>query len=135
MAHSQEINASIHEKTEIQEDIIAVESGKQIVNINTDNIIAIESDGNYINVFCIEDKDVKTHLVRNTIKNLEEQLYDRPLFFKCHRAYIINLAYVKDVKGNSQGFNVELKNFERTIPVSRSFTKDFKNKMIEIGKR
>ncbi len=131
MAYSQEINASIHEKTEKQEDIIVVESGKQKININADNIIAIESEGNYINVFCIDDEVVESHMIRNTIKNLEEQLQERPMFFKCHRAYIINLAYVKDVKGNSQGFNVELKNLEKTIPVSRSFTKNFKNKMIE----
>ena len=45
MAHSQEINATIHEKLETQEDIIAVESGKQTININADHIIAIESEG------------------------------------------------------------------------------------------
>ncbi len=134
MALSQEINASIHEKTGKIEDIVAVESGKQIINLNADSIIAIESQGNYVNVFCIDDEKIESHFIRNTIKNLEDLLYQRPLFFKCHRAYIINLAYVKDVTGNSQGFNVELKSLDKIIPVSRSFTKDFKNKMMEIGK-
>ncbi|MCW3785753.1 LytTR family transcriptional regulator DNA-binding domain-containing protein [Plebeiibacterium sediminum] len=134
IAHSQEINASIHKKIEKQEDIIAVESGKQIVNFNTDHIIAIESEGNYINMLTIEDDQVKSELIRNTIKNLEDQLSDRASFFKCHRAFIINLSYVQNVTGNSQGFNVDLLNLDKSIPVSRTYTKDFKKRMVELDK-
>ena len=134
MAHSQEINATIHEKLETQEDIIAVESGKQTININADHIIAIESEGNYINVLTIEDDQVKSELIRNTIKNLEDQLSDRSSFFKCHRAFIINLSYVQNVSGNSQGFNVDLLKLNKSIPVSRTYTKDFKKRMVELNK-
>ncbi len=134
MAHSQEINATIHKKIEKQEDIIAVESGKQIVNINADHIIAIESEGNYIKVLTVEDDEVKSELIRNTIKNLEDQLSSRLSFFKCHRAFIINLSYVENVSGNSQGFNVDLLKLDKSIPVSRTYTKDFKKRMVELEK-
>ncbi len=134
MVLSQEINATIQEQKPDKEDHITIESGKQNQTFNAEHILLVESEGNYVNISCVENEVVKKYLIRNTIKNIETLLKDRKSFFKCHRAFIINLSYVQNVNGNSQGFNLELQHHDNTIPVSRTYTKDFKMRMIDLGK-
>jgi DNA-binding LytR/AlgR family response regulator len=46
--------------------------------------------------------------------------------FKCHRGFIINLAFVEKVNGNSQGYRLLIKYLDTEIPVARNYSKSFR---------
>lgn len=88
-------------------------------------LVCIESEGNYVNTWCIEEGKIMERVLRNTIKNTEQELQGADGLFRCHRAYIVNLRYVEQVEGNSQGYRIHLKYINKQIPVSRSYTRAF----------
>lgn len=108
-------------------------SGKDEYIFKVNNVLFFESDGNYINVNYFSENVLKTELIRNTIKNIED-LLDKELFIKTHRAFIVNLTKVEKVSGNSQGYVLTIENCEAKIPVSRSHTKSFKERFLQYRK-
>ena len=65
-------------------------------------------------------------MIRNTLKEIEKQISDTTSLFKCHRAFIINLAHIEKVSGNSQGYSLRIKYLDREIPVARNYSKSFR---------
>jgi hypothetical protein len=96
------------------------------LQVKFEDIIFIKSDGNYIEVHFKDKNKVSKKLIRNRIKNIESSL---PLhtFFRCHNRYIINKNYITKVNGNAKGLNLEFKNSDEIINVSRSKIKDFES--------
>jgi hypothetical protein len=99
--------------------------------INED-LLFIESYGNYVAVNHRISGGFKKTLLRATLKNMEEQLERNPEFFRCHRAYLVNLYKIEDVKGNAQGYRVRLSETNVVIPVSRSYLESFNRAVIKI---
>jgi DNA-binding LytR/AlgR family response regulator len=60
---------------------------------------------------------------------VEEALAPYPQFFRCHRAYIVNLAAVEHVSGNAQGYKLHLKDVAELIPVSRNLNSVLSSKL------
>lgn len=99
-------------------------SGTQTYNFQLNTILFLESDGNYVHINYFENEQTKTQLIRNTLKNISEGIHEKELF-KCHRAFMVNVRNVEEVKGNSHGISLKMKQSEKQIPVSRSNTKAF----------
>ena len=106
--------------------LITSENMKQKIEMPASNLICIESEGNYVNTWFIEEGKIISTLVRNTIRNIESQIGKADSLFKCHRAYIVNLSHIEKVKGNSQGYQLVVKYLEKEIPVSRNYSKSFR---------
>jgi len=94
------------------------------INIELLQLISIKSEGNYLKVFFTLDNELKSQLIRNSIKNIEEQLITFENIIRCHRSYIVNLDKVEKISGNARNFNLHIKELDFTIPVSRSFPKE-----------
>jgi DNA-binding LytR/AlgR family response regulator len=45
---------------------------------------------------------------------------------------LVNLQKVKQVKGNAQGYNLEIKSHSEPLPVSRGMIADFERKFKEV---
>lgn len=90
-------------------DHIFIKSDGKLVRLNNDDILYIESMGDYVK-FITADKKYVTH---NTIKNLEEKV-NRQVFMKVHRSYIININKIDDIREN----DLYIKGNE--IPVSKA---------------
>jgi DNA-binding LytR/AlgR family response regulator len=90
-------------------DHIFIKSDGKLVRLNNDEILYIESMGDYVKFVTIDKKYV-TH---NTIKNLEEKV-NRQTFMKVHRSYIINISKIDDIREN----DLFIKGNE--IPVSKA---------------
>ncbi len=128
---SQELNKLIGGKAENESGhdhslVIASENNNQKIEIPGSNLICIESEGNYVNAWYIEEGKIIRMMIRNTIKNVESQIEKADNLFKCHRAYIVNLSHIKKVKGNSQGYRLEVNYLDKEIPVSRNYSKSFR---------
>ena len=105
---------------------IQAENNKDKLEVNLSNFIYIASTGNYIQVFYLLNNEVKNILMRNTLKQVEEQLKDCHSIIKCHRAFLVNKNKILRVKGNSQGLRLILQNTDEEIPVSRNYSKSLK---------
>jgi len=94
-------------------DHIFIKCDGKLVRLNNDDILFIESMGDYVK-FVTADKKYITH---NTIKNLEEKV-NRQCFIKVHRSYIININKIDDIREN----DLYIKGNE--IPVSKAHKAD-----------
>jgi DNA-binding LytR/AlgR family response regulator len=106
--------------------VITSENKNQQIETPASNLICIESEGNYVNTWFLEEGKIVRLLIRNTIKNVETQIMEAGNLFKCHRAYIINLSHVEKVMGNSQGYRLMVKFLDKEIPVARNYSKSFR---------
>jgi LytTr DNA-binding domain len=112
-------------------------SGKNMLEIKLENLYYITSANNYIEVFykkedCQPLKETSNFvptriLLRNTLKNVEEQNTHVTELYRCHKAFIVNKQKVLNMKGNAKGHTLILKDIALEIPVSRN-----KNAEIEL---
>ena len=96
-------------------------------------LLYAESCSNYVKVVWLAEgaHEVKSQLLRLTMKQLEEQLMPYDVLTRCHRAYLVNLRQVKQVSGNSQGCQLRLTACEETVPVSRPYVKAVKEALLQ----
>lgn len=90
-------------------DHIFIKSDGKLVRLNNDDILFIESMGDYVK-FVTPEKKYVTH---NTIKGLEEKI-NKVFFMKVHRSYIINITKIDDIREN----DLYIKGNE--IPISKA---------------
>jgi len=103
-----------------QEFTIKPENEREEIKVSLKSLLYIESADNYSTIVFEENQLIKKVLIRSTLKRIEEQL-SHFSFFRCHRSYIVNLTKVTSVKGNSQGYQLELANGSDQVPVSRKY--------------
>lgn len=97
--------------------VLRAENPKENLEIPPQDLICIEASDNYIKVF--RSAPAPT-LLRSTLKRAEEDTSADPVFFRCHRGYIVNLSKVVRVSGNAQGLKLELEGLPGVmVPVSR----------------
>jgi len=97
--------------------------------ISEQDLVYIKAEGNYCQVYYIEDLNQKKLVLRNTLKNIEDTLQNSKRIVRCHKSYIINLDKVKKVTGNARGYNFIVDDFNFQIPVSRTISKDLLNRI------
>lgn len=105
---------------------ITAENNRDKIEMNESDFIYIGSTGNYVQVFYMVKGEIKNTLIRNTLKQIEEQVKDCTSIIKCHRAFLVNRDRIIHVKGNSQGLRLILKDTSDEIPVSRNYSKSLK---------
>ena len=92
---------------------IFIKSDGKLVRLNNEDILYIESMGDYVKFVTAEKK----YITHNTIKALEEKV-DKTCFMKVHRSYIINLTKIDDIREN----DLFIKGTE--IPMSKAHKQD-----------
>ena len=92
--------------------------------IPLDQFLFIKAANNYVEVNYLEAEDVKKYLLRNSIRNMEQQLTSASIK-RCHRSYIVNMDQVGRITGNAQGHKLHFPfTAEYVVPVSRSKGKE-----------
>lgn len=99
------------------------DAGKVLLAIEVNKIICFEANDNYVTTYYLDNLgELKKSFERFSLKQIETILSDLPYeFLRVHRSYIINPAYVSRVSGRSQAYKLNMKYFDKEIPVSRSF--------------
>jgi DNA-binding LytR/AlgR family response regulator len=96
---------------------IYIKSDGKLIRLENDEILYIESMGDYVK-FITNEKKIITH---NTIKNLTAKI-NPAVFCKVHRSYIINMNKISDVRENMlyiKGNMIPISKANRTMVMSR----------------
>ena len=105
------------EEAQQEEDYLFIKSEGKLVRLNNEDILYIESMGDYVK-FITNEKKIITH---NTIKNLTAKI-NPAVFCKVHRSYIINMNKISDVRENMlyiKGTMIPISKANRTMVMSR----------------
>lgn len=106
---------------------ISSESNSESETFDANQIYFITSSDNYIKIGFYESSGLRIKILRNSLKNVEKDLKKFKMFYRCHRAYIVNLQKVESVRGNARGLKLRLINCDIEIPVSRVLNKKVEN--------
>jgi DNA-binding LytR/AlgR family response regulator len=68
-------------------------------------------------------------MIRNTLKNIEQQLSEFNIFIRTHRTSLVNIQYINKLNKNFNTYWLSLDNTKETIPVSRQYLLSVKNIM------
>jgi len=85
------------------------------------NIAFIKSADNYVEIVYKEVGLFKKKLLRNTLKNIEQQLKPYADFIRCHRICIVNKQHIDKLNKNYNNHWLIIKEFDEQIPVSRQY--------------
>ncbi len=104
-----------------ESQFISIYKGDQIIPIKTSSILFAESRGRFVWI-CTEDGEYKTNMnFRET-----EELLLAPLFFVCHRSFIVNIEAIEAIDlWVNNSYRLKIKGTDTSIPVSRSHKEDF----------
>lgn len=123
-------------KVETRESIIPIgaipavelyaENDKLELSVPPNDIVYLKSDGNYVEIFILNSTHkIEKKLIRNRLKEMLRQLpYTQ--FVQCHKSFVVNIRYIHSVRGNARNLEIELKNSDQYIPVSRSKSDEIK---------
>ena len=90
------------------------------VTLHISHLLFIEAVGNYVKVCHLRDGQVRTDMLRVTMKQMEETLQDYPMVVRCHRAFLVNLGQVEQINSHSGSTQLLIKHCHESLPVSRS---------------
>lgn len=101
------------------------DNSNKLIVIPTQNLIAAKAEGgNYITVFWLEQDKLKNQLWRSTLKNLLNKTQSDKDILQCHKSFLVNRSYIKEVTGNARTLALRLKRLEFEVPVSRNFPRE-----------
>ena len=90
------------------------------VTLHVSDLLYIEAVGNYVKVNHLRDQQVRTDMLRATMKQMEETLHHYPMIVRCHRAFLVNLGNVEQIASHSGSIQLLIKHSHDSLPVSRS---------------
>jgi len=120
----------------VPKEAIIFESDNQAEKktIDAASLFYIEAASNYIKIFFSQKEKLTYSIMRTTMKKANEAVYPFPVFFRCHRAYIVNLDKIEQVEGNAQGYKLKLQGTDVLIPVSRNLNSEFSDRLLAFRK-
>jgi DNA-binding LytR/AlgR family response regulator len=105
------------------------ENQNETLTLQAEQIVYLAAQDNYVQVFFLEKEQLKSRMLRATLRKLEETLLHWPQFVRCHRTFVANFDLVEKVSGNAQGYRLHLHGVEETIPVSRNLNEMVRNRL------
>ncbi|MFP4844274.1 LytR/AlgR family response regulator transcription factor [Winogradskyella sp. PE311] len=101
---------------------ISINTDGKLIFLDIDDIIYVESDGNYSTLFLNENKKI---VITKKLKEVDALLPDHH-FFRIHNSYIVNMGKIKAFIKN-EGYVITDSNHK--IPVARQRKSDFLEKL------
>jgi len=97
--------------------LIGTNKSDQLTLITNDFVYA-QAQQNYVSVVYKEGEEIKQEMIRATLSRIHEQL---PEVYQVHRSYLVNLYYLKTVKGNVRKREMLFTLPLEPIPVSQKY--------------
>ena len=104
--------------------VVKSNNQKDWIKLEIDHLLFFKSSDNYVAIFYLDSEgNLKKKLIRNTLKNLEQQAL-HPLLVRCHQSYILNLARVTEIVKKKGTAFFMIDGFEDLIPISKTRQKE-----------
>ena len=104
----------------LQQELKLTGTTNESVTLQISYLLFIEAVGNYVKICHLRDGQVRTDMLRATMKQMEETLKDYPMIVRCHRAFLVNLCQVEQIISHSGSTQLLIKYCHESLPVSRS---------------
>ena len=104
------------------------------VTVRLQDILYVESMGNYVKVCHLKQDKVCGDMLRTTLNQVEKDLGQWSSMIRCHRAFIVNLSQIERISSASGGLQLQVRHSGESIPVSRSHTSDVKTRIRDMEK-
>ena len=88
---------------------IFIKTAKRLVRIDLENLLYVETIGDYVLFKTIDDQ----YIVHSSLKNIVSKL-NHPYFLKVHRSFIVNVSKIFDIEENTLVIE------KKVIPISRA---------------
>jgi hypothetical protein len=109
------------------------DTGKDSLSLWPGQLLYVESVGNYVAVHWRNGEIPQKTVLRATLRAIADELANFSVFFRCHRAFIVNLNAVTQATGNARGYQLTLDGCADEVPVSRSFVAALEQRMATIS--
>ena len=106
--------------TPLQQGLTLTGTTNEWVTLQISHLLFIEAVGNYVKVSHLRNDQVRTDMLRATMKQMEETLQSYPMIVRCHRAFLVNLGQVEQIISHSGSTQLLIKHCHESLPVSRS---------------
>jgi len=121
-----QITSTKFHKSTVSADRLAITVGHELVIVNVNDIIYMESDGSYVSIFLTDGN--KPMLVTKSLREFEE-IINNDNFFRVHNSYLINLKFLKKILRNDA--EVIMMN-NKSIPISRTRKNELLARIVKI---
>ncbi len=121
----------LDKNTDEQEDIMVTIHDSRVrgndIHIRINDLLYVEAQKNYVNVFHVEDGRMACSEIQATMAAVLKELEEYPNVFQCHRSFAVNVNNITNARGNSNGYTLTLGDNLATVPVSRAFVPKLKS--------
>ncbi|GAB4452468.1 MAG: hypothetical protein Fur0028_07970 [Bacteroidales bacterium] len=111
-------------KTE-EEIIINSNYKKDSLKIIINHLIYIKASGNYIDVYWLENNELKHQMVRTTLTQVKQELQPYSFIKQSQRSYLVNINYIDSIYSKSGEKIIKLREISVEIPLSKIFESNF----------
>lgn len=102
--------------------LILTGAGKEVIKISKEELIFIQANDNYAILNLMKaDGEMKTILIRASLKSLELQLAPYSAFLRIHRSYIVNASFYDAFAKSSGQLSLTVNGAPLVLPVSRKY--------------
>lgn len=116
-------------KEENPEKVILHGESREMLEVNPNDILYVESISNYLNIVYFNGSDLCQKRLRGSLKEVEEILAVFPFMAHIHRAFLVNINYITQISGNAAGIKLQLFSIDKELPVSKSNISAFREKI------
>lgn len=127
LEETQKLNDILRNATNAKQPLAAVPdaitltgSTSETVTLQIEDLLYIEVIGNYVKVCHLRDGQVHSDMLRNTSKQIEEQLRQCGTIVRCHRSFLVNISHVEQIVSKAGNMQLQIRHCQETVPVSRS---------------
>ncbi len=117
---NEKLSTPLPHREGLGESILLRGTTNESVTLQISHLLYIEAVGNYVKVNHSLNDQVRTDMLRATMKQMEETLQDYPMIVRCHRAFLVNLGQVEQIVSHSGSTQLLIKHCHESLPVSRS---------------
>ena len=107
-------------KKGVEGEVVLSGTTNESVTLHLSHLLYIEAVGNYVKVCHLNNEQIRTDMLRATMKQMEEALQGHPMIVRCHRAFLVNLGQVEQIISHSGSTQLLIKHCHDSLPVSRS---------------
>jgi DNA-binding LytR/AlgR family response regulator len=133
MGANQQINKiqTLKKESKTNHAVTLYSDTTETLDLNLPDLLFIEADDNYSTIVWKNGHGVEKKLLRINLKNIESQL-NNGFTIRCHRSYIVNVHAIETISGNTNGYKLQIRDTDYSIPVSRQKGKELMEKISQL---